>query len=62
MTGFEMKFSVYADSQEEADDAVAEVKKFISDLALQGKAVTAKKIADAIRKYKNNYFVTNYFK
>ena len=62
MQGFEIRFNVYAHDQREADDATAEIKRFVSELAAQGRAVTARKIADAVRKYKTNYFVTNYFK
>lgn len=62
MQGYEVKFNVYADSQQEADLASALVKQFISDLAQKGVAVTAKKIAEAAEKWKGNYFVTNYFK
>lgn len=62
MQGFEIRFNVYANDQVEADDATAAIKQFISEMAVHGKAVTAKKIADAVRKYRNNYFVINYFK
>lgn len=62
MQGFEIRFNVYANSQQEADEATASIKQFISEMAVQGKAVTAKKIDDAVKKYKSNYFVTNYFK
>lgn len=62
MKGYELKFCVYAEAQEEADEAVDEIRKFISNLALQGKAVTAKKITEAIRRHKDSYFVTSYFK
>ena len=62
MQGFEIRFNVYANGQDEADCATAEIKQFISEMAVQGKAVTATKIADAVKRYKNNYFVTNYFK
>ena len=57
-----MKFNVYAESQEEADEAVSEIKQFISSMALKGKAVTARKITDAVRRFKDSYFVTSYFK
>lgn len=61
MQGFEVKFNVYANSQEEADEATRAIKQFISEMAGQGKAVTAAKIAEAARRFKNNYFVINYF-
>lgn len=62
MGGFEIRFNVYANSQEEADRATEAIKAFISAKAEQGVAVTADRIASAVNKYKDNYFVTNYFK
>lgn len=62
MSGFELKFNVYANSQEEADAAAGAIKAFISSMAQKGVAVTANKIAEAVSKWKDNYFVTNYFK
>lgn len=62
MQGYELKFNVYANSQEEADAATACIKAFISEMAQKGIAVTAGKIAAGVSKWKNNVFVTNYFK
>jgi len=62
MGGYEVRFNVYANSQEEADRASEAVKAFISEKARIGVAVTAERIVSAISKYKDNYFVTNYFK
>lgn len=53
---------MYANSQEEADAATASIKGFINEMAGKGVAVTAGKISDAVTKWKNNVFVTNYFK
>lgn len=62
MRGFEVKFNVYADTQEEADYASDQIKQFVTGLAQQGVAVTAKRLAEAVIRWKDNYFVTNYFK
>lgn len=62
MSGYEIKFNVYANSQEEAELATAAIKDFISAKAMQGIAVTASKLTEAVRRYRDNYFVTNYFK
>ena len=62
MSGYEIRFNVYAESQEEADRTTAAIKAFISEKARQGIAVTANKLSDAIGRFKDNYFVTNYFK
>ena len=62
MGGYEIKFNVYANSQAEADKATAAIKDFIRVKAMQGIAVTADKLTEAVSRYKDNYFVTNYFK
>ena len=62
MQGFQISFSVYANSQGEADSASNAIRSFINEQAKQGRAVTARKIADAINKYKDNFFVNAYFK
>jgi len=62
MNGYELKFNVYANSQEEADLATKTIIEFIGNNAAKGIPVTARKIAEAVERWKNNYFVTNYFK
>ena len=62
MQGFEIKFNVYAETQGEADLASEAIKQFISSMAQKGIAVTANKVSGAIQKWKDNYFVTNYFR
>ena len=62
MSGYEVKFNVYANSQEEADRASQMIKAFITEKANHGIAVTADRLVSAINRYKDNYFVTNYFK
>ena len=62
MGGYEVRFNVYANSQEEADRTSEAVKAFISEKAKQGIAVTADKLSEAIGRFKDSYFVTNYFK
>ena len=62
MQGFVVKFKVYANTQEEADTASAAFCKFVDDMAARGIAVTATHLASAISRWKDNYFVINYFK
>lgn len=62
MQGYEVKFNVYADSQTEANIASENIKIFIFEMAQKGIAVTANKLSDAVTRWKDNYFVTNYFK
>lgn len=59
MKGYEIKFNVYANSQEEADMATQTIKEFISEHAKQGRAVTAMKLANVIPKWKDNVLVRN---
>lgn len=62
MKGFEVKFNVYANTQEEADLASGAIKQFISEMAQKGVAVTAEKVSHAINKWKGSPFVINYFR
>ena len=62
MQGYEIRFNVYANSQEEADQASAAIKGFITENARKGIAVTARKLTEAVGRWKDSYFVTNYFK
>lgn len=62
MRGYEVKFNVYADSQEEADQAAGAIKGFISKMASKGVAVSGRKITAAVERWKDNIFVQNYFK
>ena len=62
MKGYEIKFNVYADSQEEADRAAKALRGFVDDQAAKGVAVTASKIAGAVERWKGNIFVTSFFK
>ena len=62
MRGYEIRFNVYAESQEEADRATEAVKAFIDGKARQGIAVTAKRLREAVERWKDNYFVTQYFR
>lgn len=59
MKGYEVKFNIYANSQQEADMAAQAIKAFISEHAKQGRAVTAAKVASAISKWKDNVLVRN---
>lgn len=62
MGGYEVRFNVYAESQAEADAASAAIKAFINAKARTGVAVTAAKLTQAVEKWKDNYFVNQYFK
>lgn len=67
MKGFPITFNIYAENQEEADDARSAIVEFIDEHRLEGRAVTAQKVSKAIRNWrKSNPFVRdkiiNYFK
>lgn len=66
MQGFEVRFNIYAESQQEADAVSAAVKAFINDNARAGVAVTAAKVNEAVRRWGSNPFfrnrIINYFK
>lgn len=66
MKVYEIKFQIYADSEEEAQRAERTIKMFINQHRLAGRAVTGQKIADILPKWESNPIVRNriinYFK
>ena len=59
MQGFELKFNVYAETPEEVEEARKAIVTFISQHAQCGRAVTAKKIANAVSNWQSNPIVKN---
>lgn len=57
MQAFEMKIYVYAETQQEVDDCRKAIHQFIEDNRLEGRAVTAKKLSEALPRWKNNALV-----
>ena len=57
LQGYEIKFNIYAESEEEATVAKNAIVEFISAHARQGRAVTGKKIAEAVSKWDKNPFI-----
>ena len=55
--GYEIKFQVYADSPEEVEAARMSIVSFINQHAQQGRAVTARKITEAVSRWDKNPFV-----
>lgn len=62
MGGYEVSFKVYAASQEEADAASRAIRQFVDAKAREGIAVTAAKLEQAVARWRDNYFVNQYFK
>lgn len=59
MKGYEIKFNIYAENEQEAEDARKAIIGFISEHAQQGRAVTGRKIVEAIAHWKDNIIVRN---
>ena len=59
LKGYEIKFKLYACSEEEAMETEAAIKGFINEHAREGRAVTAKKVTGAINNWRSNSFVRN---
>lgn len=57
MQAFEMKIYIYADSPEEVEECRRAIHQFIEENRLEGRAVTAKKISEALPKWKTNMLV-----
>ena len=57
MQGYEVRFNIYAESQEEADAVSRVFKDFVNENARRGVAVTAGKIISAVRRWGGNPFV-----
>lgn len=50
---------LYAENQKEIEDFVKAAHAFIEEQRLEGRAVTAAKLAEALPKWKSNPFVKN---
>ena len=57
LKGMQLTFNVYAHDEAEVEQARLAVVRFINAHASQGRAVTAKKIADAVSKWDSNPIV-----
>jgi len=57
LQGYEIKFNIYAESEEEATVARNAIVGFIDALAKQGRAVRGSKIAEAASRWDKNQFV-----
>ena len=66
MKGYEIRFNIYADSEQEVEEARKAIVRFIAEHASEGRAVTAGKVAHALGMWKENVLVRNkiisYFK
>lgn len=56
---YNVTIPVYADSEQDAQQAANALAAFVSEVKQQGRAVTAKGVADAASKWQRNAFVKN---
>ena len=57
MQGYPITLNIYAESAEEAEEARTALVGFIREHAKHGRAVTGKKIADAVSRWDRNPIV-----
>ena len=66
LKGFPLTFDIYAENEQEVQEARRAIIAFIGFHASQCRAVTAKKVAQALNNWQNNAIVRNriiqYFK
>ena len=66
LRGIPITFNIYAEDESEAAEARQAIVKFINEHASQGRAVTGRKIADALGRWDKNPIVRthiiNFFK
>ena len=56
---YNVTIPVYADNEQDAQQAANALAAFVSEVKAQGRAVTAKGVADAASKWQRNAFVKN---
>lgn len=59
LQGFEIRFQIYADDEAEVEAARNAIVAFINQHAQHGRAVTARKITEAVSCWDKNPFVKN---
>jgi len=59
LKGFNISFQIYAHNEQEVEAARKAIVAFISQHAMQGRAVTAEKIEQAARNWDRNPIVRN---
>jgi hypothetical protein len=56
---YNVSIPVYADNEQDAQQAANAIAAFVSEVKQQGRAVTAKGVADAASKWQRNAIVKN---
>lgn len=57
MNGYEIKFNIYAEDEQEVAMAREAIVHFINAHAQHGRAVTGRKIAEAVSRWDRNPFI-----
>lgn len=62
MKPYKIEIYLYAENEAEAAEARQAAYDFVSDNYNRGNLVTARKFAGALRRFKDNVFVTNFLR
>lgn len=62
MKPYKVTFYVYAEDESEVQDLQNQLNDFVRDKYNCGVLVTANKLSSALKKFCNNFFVTNYLR
>ena len=60
LKGFPLQFNIYAENEQEVEECRMAIIAFIGNHASQCRAVTAKKVAQALSNWDKNPFVKNH--
>lgn len=60
MKPYKLEIYLYAESEAEAREAQLAAYEFVNDNYREGRLVTARKCTEALRKFKNNFFLKNF--
>jgi hypothetical protein len=58
----QISFYIYCDNESDANELAQALHDFVDDKRKIGIAVTAKKLTNALNKFKDNFFVNNFLK
>ena len=59
LQGHKISFNIYAEDEMEVTVARHVISEFIAENAREGRAVTAKRLTEALRLWRNNAFIRN---
>lgn len=62
MQPYKIEFYAYCESEDEAKELSKALYDFVNAKREQGVAVRGKKLTEALIKYKDNFFVTNFLR